>query len=350
MRRRAFLVALVLASGCGPGDAPKKAVDATSPAPAASLREATAPAQTRVPRVVILFFGTREQPSVSNEGAALFRRRLADLGYVEGKSIVVEERYADSDPQRLTQLAQEIVASKPTVIVASAFAATAAVRQATSSIPIVMLHAGNPVESGLVASLPHPGGNVTGTTSMVSDLGAKQVDLLRQLLPQLRQLGVLLNPTNAGHSSALLNVTDDARKHNIRVIVAEVTRAEDFVKAFGVLRAAHPDALLVMMEPLIGANRGAVVDFAAANRLPASYDVGGEVVRQGGLISYGPLLSSHYAQGADYVDKILKGADPGSLPVQQPTQFVLTINLKTASALGLTVPQALLMRADEVVR
>jgi putative ABC transport system substrate-binding protein len=316
----------------------------------ASTREPAVQPQAGTPRVVILFFGTREQPSVSVDGAALFRRRLAELGYVEGKSIVVEARYADSDPQRLTQLAQEIVASKPDVIVTSAFAATAAVRQATSTAPIVMLHAGNPVESGLVASLAHPGGNVTGTTSMVSDLGAKQVDLLRQLLPQLARLGVLMNPTNAGHSSTLLNVIENARKHGIRVVVAEVTRVDDFKKAFATLRDAHPDALLVMMEPLIGANRGAVVEFAAANRLPASYDVGSEAVREGGLISYGPLLSSHYAQGADYVDKILKGADPGNLPVQQPTQFALTINLKTASALGLTIPQALLMRADEVVR
>jgi putative ABC transport system substrate-binding protein len=250
----------------------------------------------------------------------------------------------------LKQLAREIVKSKPEVIVTAAFAATAATREATTTIPIVMLHAGDPVGSGLVESLSHPGGNVTGTTSMVPDLGAKQVELLRQLIPGLARLGVLLNPTNAGHSSALANVTDAARLHNVRVVVVEVTRADEFAKAFGILRDAHPDALLVMMEPLIGANRGSILQFAAANRLPASYDVGSEIVRQGGLVSYGPVLRMHYAQGAEYVDKIIRGADPGRLPVQQPTQFALTINLKTASALGLTIPQLLLLRADEVIR
>ena len=356
MKRRAFLVALLVAYGCGPSDSPKKATEAANvtPAaaatPAAGTREPAAP-QTKIPRVVFLFFGTREFPGATmSEGAVLFHRRLTELGYVEGKSILVEERYADGDSQQLTQLAREIVDSKPEIIVTAAFAATMAVRQATSTIPIVMLHAGNPVGSGLVESLAHPAGNVTGTTSMVPDLGAKQVELLRQLIPRLANLGVLMNPANAGHSSALANVIDNARLHDIQVVVAEVTRVDDFDHAFGVLRAAHPDALLVMMEPLIGANRGRILEFAAANRLPASYDVGSDIVRQGGLISYGPLLRSHYAQGADYVDKILKGADPGGLPVQQPTEFALTINLKTASALGLAVPQSVLVRADEVIR
>ena len=355
MKRRAFLVALLATYGCGPNDAPKKGADANNNARAASATPpiTTPPAQTqrKTPRVVMLFFGTRDLPAATtSEAAALFRNRLTELGYVEGKSIVVEERYADGDPQQLTQIARGIAQSKPDVVVTVAFAATTAMRQTTSTIPIVMLHAGNPVGSGLVQSLSHPGGNVTGTTSMVPDLGAKQVDLLRQLIPGLARLAVILNPTNAGHASAVTYVTDAARLHNIRVVVAEVSRADDFDKAFRALRGAHPDALFVMMEPLIGANRGLILEFAAANRLPASYDVGSEIVRQGGLISYGPLLRSHYAQGADYVDKILRGADPRSLPVQQPTQFALTINLKTASSLGLTIPQSLLLRADEVIQ
>jgi ABC-type uncharacterized transport system substrate-binding protein len=356
MKRRVFLLALLAAYGCGASDSPNNAKQASNVTPAAA---ATSPAgtsepaaqQTKIPRVVLLFFGTREFPGATmSEGAALFHRRLAELGYVEGKSIVVEERYADGDSRQLTQLAREIVDSKPEIVVTAAFAATMAVRQATSTIPIVMLHAGNPVGSGLVESLAHPAGNVTGTTSMVPDLGAKQVELLRQLIPRLARLGVLLNPANAGHSSALANVMDSARLHDIQVVVAEVTRVDDFDNAFGTLREARPDAILVMMEPLIGANRGRILEFAAANRLPASYDVGSDIVRRGGLISYGPLLRSHYAQGADYVDKILKGADPGDLPVQQPTEFALTINLKTASSLGLTIPQSVLLRADEVIR
>jgi putative ABC transport system substrate-binding protein len=355
MKRWAFLIALLGACGCGPNDATKKATDAASPVPAVaatppgSVREPAAQ-QTKIPRVVMVFFGPREHSTIGSEATALLRGRLTELGYVEGRSIVVEERYADGDPRQLTALAREVVDSKPEVIVTGAFAATAAVRQATSTIPIVMLHAGNPVGSGLVESLSHPGGNVTGTTSMVPDLGAKQVELLRQLIPGLARLGVLLNPANAGHSSALVNVIDAARLHGIRIVVGEITRVDDFETAFGVLRHAHPDALLVMMEPLMGANRRLILEFAATNRLPASYDVGSETVRQGGLISYGPVVRSHYALGADYVDKILKGAQPGSLPVQQPTQFALTINLKTARSLGLTIPQSLLLRADEVIR
>ena len=161
---------------------------------------------------------------------------------------------------------------------------------------------------------------------------------------------MLANPTNAGVPPLLATVNEEARRFNIGVVVAEVTRAEDFDKALGLLRDARLDALFVMVEPLIGLNIARVIDFAAANRLPTSYDVGREFVRRGGLISYGPVLATHYALAAEYVDKILKGAKPGDLPVQQPTQFVLIINLKTAKALGLTVPQSLLVRADEVIQ
>ena len=356
MDRRAFLVALLAAYGCGRGDEPKKVTEASNAtskaaeAPQASKPETvSAQPQTKIPRVAMLFFGVRALPAATLDGVALLRARLIELGYVEGKTILIEERYADGDAQRLTKLAREIVESKPDVIVTVAVAATAAARQATSTIPIVMLHAGNPVGSGLVASLANPGGNVTGTTSMVPELGAKQVELLRQLIPGLARLGVLVNPTNAGTAPYLANVTETARRLNVNLTVAEVTRAEDFEKAFGVLRDARPDGLLVMIEPLIVVNRARVLDFAASNRLPASYDVGGDIVRQGGLISYGPVLRTHYAIAADYVDQILKGAKPGDLPVHQPTQFALVINLKTAKALGLTIPQSLLLRADEVI-
>jgi putative ABC transport system substrate-binding protein len=355
MNRRAFLAAILSVCGCGQNDAPKKTAGATLSTPpsavaAAVAREAAGQAKAKIPRVVMLFYGSAELPGGAVADSALFRARLTELGYVEGKSVVVQERFAAGDPQKLATFAREIVESKPDVIVTSAFAATTAVRQATSTIPIVMLHAGNPVGAGLVASLSHPGGNVTGTTSMIPDLGAKQVGVLRELIPGLARLGVLLNPTNAGHSSALANVIETARQHGIGVVTAEVTRRDDFDKAFGLLRDAHPGALLVMMEPLISENRASILEFAATNRLPTSYDVGTELVRQGGLISYGPQLRAHYALGAEYVDKILRGNDPGSLPVQQPTQFALVINLKTANTLGLTIPQSLLLRADDVFR
>jgi putative ABC transport system substrate-binding protein len=358
MDRRAFLVALIVACGCGPNEAPKQAADANRATPTGTetpgdrQQSVRAEPRKKIPRVAMLIFGTRASASASATSSAvmLFRDRLTELGYVEGKSILVEERYADGDLQRLTQLAHEVVESKPDVIVAIAVAATAAARQATSTIPIVMAHAGNPVGSGLVASLSHPGGNVTGTTSMIPDLGVKQVELLHQLIPGIAKLAVLANPTNAGTPPLLANVNEAARRLNISVVVGEVTRAEDFDKAVGMLRDARPDALFVMMEPLVSANRTRILDFATANRLPASYDVGREFVHQGGLISYGPVLSTHYAIVADYVDKILRGAKPSDLPVQQPTQFALIINLKTAKELGITIPQSLLLRADEVIQ
>ena len=359
MDRRAFLVVLIVACGCGPNEPPKKAANASraptgAETPGGKQQSAALEPRTKIPRVAMLVFGTRDSSVVTSTGpssaAMRFRDRLTELGYVEGKTILLEENYADGDPQRLTQLAHEVVQRKPDVIVAIAASATAAARQATSTIPIVMAHAGNPEGSGLVASLAHPGGNVTGTTSMVPELGVKQVELLRQLIPGLARLGVLANPTNAGTSPHLANVNEAARRFNISVVVAGVTRAEDFDQALGLLRDARPDALLVMVEPIIGMNRARVLDFAATNRLPASYDVGREFAREGGLISYGPILTTHYGLAADYVDKILKGAKPGDLPVQQPTQFALVINLKTAKALGLTIPQSLLLRADEVIR
>ena len=195
MDRRWFLVALIFVCGCGPNEAPKKAADATQAVPSAAppgSEQQSVNAGTGIPRVALLVFGTRDSGSATTTTGAtvalMLRNRLTELGYVEGKTILIEESYADGDPQRLTQLAHEIVERKPDAIVAIAAAATAAARQATSTIPIVMAHAGNPVGSGLVASLAHPGGNVTGTTSMAPELGVKQVEFLRQLIPRLTRL------------------------------------------------------------------------------------------------------------------------------------------------------------------
>jgi len=351
MDRRAFPVALIVACGCTQNETPKKKDAETS---GSRPQSAGGEAKTSIPRVAMLSFGSRgggNDTTLMSSAALLVRARLTELGHVDGKTIRFEESYADGDPQRLTQLARELVESKPDVIVAIAAAATGAVRQATSTIPIVMAHAGDPIATGVAVSLSHPGGNITGTTSMIPDLGVKQVELLRELLPRLAKLGVLANPTNAGAPALLANVKEAARRFNMSVVVAEVTRAEDFDKALSVLRDARPDALLVAIEPMIFVNRARVLDFAAASRLPASFDVGGSIVRQqGGLMSYGPVLTNHYALVAEYVDKILRGAKPGDLPIQQPTQFALVINLKTAKALGLNIPQSLLLRADEVIQ
>jgi putative ABC transport system substrate-binding protein len=299
----------------------------------------------KVPRIAVLLVGPRES-YVGSDGMALFRDRLRQLGYVEGKSILIEERYADGDAVRLAALAHEIVDSKADIIVTPTVAASTAARRATSTIPIVMVHAGNPVGAGLVASLARPGGNVTGTTNML--LGGKQIELLRELVPRLARLGVLINPTNAGAGPVREDMTDTARRLGIELVFAQVTSAEELSRALAMLRGSRLDGFTVMVEKVIVENVEQVLQFARSARLPASYDLAG-VVEAGGLISYGPLLHEQYAFAAVYVDKILKGARPGDLPVQQPTQFELAINLKTAKALGLAVPRSLLLRADKVI-
>ena len=302
--------------------------------------------QGKIWHIGVLFFASASS-SGAQRGMPVFRQRLRELGYVEGKSIVIDERYAEGNGQRLTELAREFAARKVDVIVASAVTATTAARQATNTIPIVMVHAGNPVGAGLIASLARPGGNVTGTTNL--PLGGKQVDLIRELVPRVAKLAILANPTNAGTASFVASATDAASKSNISVVVADVTRIEDFPKAFATIRSAHPDGLLVLVKPLFGTRTAEVIEFAATTRLPAIYDFGG-MARRGGLIAYATLYLEHYALAADYVDKILKGAKPGDLPVQQPARFELVINRKTAKALGLTIPPSLLLRADEVIQ
>ncbi len=223
-----------------------------------------------VARVGVLYYNGRSN-SVATAGLPLLRKRLQELGYVEGKNLLIEDRYADGNAQRLDELARELVAARVDVIVASAIAAASAARRATATIPIVMVHASNPIGAGLIASLTRPGANVTGTAYL--PLGGKQVELIR---------------------------------------------AEDFPKAFAAIRDAHPDALMVLVEPLIGAHGKQIVDFAALAHLPTVFDFG-SMVRMGGLISYGPVFLDHYTLAADFVDRILKGAKPADLPVQQPT-------------------------------
>ena len=297
-------------------------------------------------RIGILYLGKPDDPFVlTNTGA--FRQRLRGLGYVDGKTIVIDERFAEGDATRLNELARELVASKVDILVTQAVAATVAARLATSTIPIVMLHAGNPVEAGLIESLARPGGNITGTSNI--SLGGKLVDLLHEVVPSVRRLAVLGNPTNAGLPPARRDVEEAARRIAVSVVFVAVTRNEDFPDIFAAIRNARPDALLVVVEPLIATHRREVVEFAAAARLPAVYD-NGATARIGGLISYAPDLTEHYPLAAIYVDKILKGAKPGDLPVQQPGRYELVINLKTAKALGITIPQSLMARADEVIQ
>ena len=300
----------------------------------------------KIPRVGILWFGSVDIPATALN-RSVFLRRLAALGYVEGKTIVIEERFAKGNADRLGELARELVASKVDVIVTPAITASRAARQATSTIPIVMVHAGDPVGAGLIASLARPGSNVTGTTNL--SYSGKQIELMRELVPHASKLAILLNPTNAGARRYVTDAMEAGRKFDLNIAVAEVARVEDLPNAFAMIRNGRPDGLLVMADPFIGDQLAQVTAFAASARLPATYDQP-NMARAGGLVAYGPLLAEHYVMAAGYVDRILKGAKPADLPVEQPTRFELVINLKTAKALGLTVPQTLLVRADEVIQ
>jgi putative ABC transport system substrate-binding protein len=280
-----------------------------------------------------------------------FLDRLRELGWIDGKNIQIHERYAGGELDRLPTLARELVALKVDVIVAIAVAASTAASRATDRIPIVMVHAGNPVGAGLVESLARPGRNVTGTTSMLPDLGGKQMELLHQVAPSARRIAFLANPSNAGTLPLLQSAADAAQLLGVELVVVDVVSRQDFDPAFVRVEQSQAEALLVAVDPLIAANpnREAVIAFAARRRLPALYTFGDELVPDGGLMSYSTNIYVHYPRAADYVDKILKGASPAELPVEQPVGFKLMVNLKTARALDLQLPPTLLALADEVI-
>ena len=297
-------------------------------------------------RVGALLFTSPSDP-LAKKYLAVFRQRLRELGYVEGTTIVIDERFAAGSAQRLRELAQELADAKMDVIVTPAVAATVAMHQVTKTIPIVMLHAGNPIGAGLIASLARPGGNVTGTTNV--PLGGKHVELMLEVLPRMRRLAILVNPTNAGARPHIASMTEAAHSSRLEVKIVEVSRPEDFVQAYASIRNAGADWLHVLDEPMISSRRTEWVDFAAATRLPLSSDTA-ETPRIGGLLSYSAVISEHYSLAAVYVDKILRGAKPADLPVEQPTRYELIVNARSAKALGLSVPHSVLLRAQEVLQ
>jgi putative ABC transport system substrate-binding protein len=301
--------------------------------------------RSKTRRIGVLWFGSMDTPAASRN-RSVFRQRLSALGYIEGRNILIEERSAEGNAERLGALARELVASKVDVIVTPAVTASRAARQATSTIPIVMVHAGDPVGAGLIASLARPGGNVTGTTNL--SYSGKQIELMREVAPRATKLAILLNPSNAGARRYVTDAMEAGRKLNLSIAIAEVARIEDFQNAFAMIRDMRPDGLLVMADPLIGDQIAQVIAFGASTGLPATYDQP-NMARAGGMVAFGPLLADHYVMAAGYVDRILRGTKPADLPVEQPTRFELVINLKTAKSLGITIPQSLLVRADEVI-
>ena len=272
-----------------------------------------------------------------------------DLGYTPGRDLFIEYRYADGRDDELRRLAADVVARKVDIILAAGYQAIQAAKTATSTIPIVMVVAGDPVGSGFVKSLARPGGNITGNSIINPTLAAKRLEVLKQALPNLSRVATLLNKSNPLHQAEWEATLAAAKALGIAAQPYEVQGPMGFELAFAAMIGAHAEAVVVLEDASFGSERARLVALAATSHLPAIYGQR-DSVEAGGLLSYGPNIADVYRNSAWVVDKILKGAKAGDLPIQQPTTFELVINLKTAKALGLTIPQSLLVRANEVIR
>ena len=287
-------------------------------------------------------------PSAGAHLLEAFRQGLRELGYVEGQNIVIEFRSAEGKWERLPDLAAELVRLKVDVIVGNT-PATLTAKQATRTIPIVMAVAGDPVGSGLVASLARPGGNVTGSSIMVPELAGKRLQLLKEVVPGASRGAVLSNPTVTTTKLVVGETEAAARLLGVQLRSLEIRAPEDIDRAFEAAIRGRASALIVVDDPLVVAHRARIIALAAKSRLAAVYPLR-EFVDAGGLMSYGANIADSYRRAATYVDKILKGAKPTDLPVEQPTRFEFAINMKTAKALGITFPQSILIRADQVIQ
>jgi putative ABC transport system substrate-binding protein len=297
---------------------------------------------SKIPRVGVLLFGTPEtDPSLRS-----FRAGLRDLGHIEGKTIALEYHYAGGKPERLPDLARDLVGTKPNVIFALGGDVAPSVRTATSTIPIVAAVSNDPVQGGLVATLARPGGNLTGVTFVSSDLAAKRMQLLKEMAPAIARVGVLWNPD---HIDPEYRETQAAgRALGVEVHSLEVRGADALERAFRTAAAARVEATVVISSRLLLVNLQTITELATRNRVVLVGGLGAWP-QAGALFSYGPDVDLLMRHAATHVDKVLKGARPGDLPILQPTKFELIINLKTAKALGLTIPQSLLQRADQVI-
>ena len=323
MRRRNFLTGIVVSS--------------TVPLTARAQQPGKLP--------TIGFLGA--SPSIESDRVAAFVQRLRELAWIDGRNLAIEYRWAEGRNERYAEAAAELVRLKVDIIVTVATPATLAAKQATTVIPIVFGAASDPIRTGLVESLARPGGNVTGLSNQISDTGGKKLEFMREIVPSLRQVAIL---ANVGNPAAVLDMVEaqaSARKLGLEVTTSEIRRAEDIAPAFDALKG-HADALYVCTDPLVNTHRIRVNILALAARLPTIHSLR-EYVEAGGLMSYGPNIPDLLRRAADFVDKILHGARPADIPVEQPTKFDLVINLTTAKALGLTIPESLLARATEVI-
>jgi len=305
-----------------------------------------AEAQQKVPQLGFLFGAT---PSANTSRIKGFRQGLRDLGYVEGKNIVIEERYAEGKLDRLPVLATELVALKVDIIVTGSSPATHSAKNATLTIPIVMAQDPDPVENGFVASLAHPGGNITGMSNFSPELSGKRLEILKETIPRFSRVAVVGTSTQPGNAQALKETKVTAGTFGLKLQYLDVLNRSDIDTAFHAAAKESIDAVIVLQSSVLDSERGHIVAAAAKTRLPAIYFTP-EWVEDGGLMTYGVSFPDLYRRAATYVDKILKGAKPADLPVEQPTKFELVINLKTAKQIGLTIPPNVLARADRVVK
>jgi putative ABC transport system substrate-binding protein len=312
---------------------------------AAPLESLAQQSSARNPRIGFLGFASAASDAASVEA---LRIGLRELGYVEGRNIVIEFRWADGKNDLLPALAAGLVRLKVDLIVASGTRPVQVAMQATTTIPIVMASAGDPIRSGLVASLARPGGNVTGLTQLGAELAGKRLELLKNTLPNASRVAFLWNPLNASHIPYRKEIQAAARALRLTLLSVEVRSEQEFESAFAGMMRQRPDALIMTSDSVHRLRLAWIVEFAAKRRLPAMYQVT-DYVEAGGLMSYGANRPALFRHTARYIDKILKGAKPADLPVEQPTIFELVINLKTARALGIVIPQSVLLRADRVI-
>jgi putative ABC transport system substrate-binding protein len=329
--RRSFAFALVvLAAYLGSSGLPSRA-------------EAQQPATPRRIGVLLAIF------LPESKEAQAFREGLRDAGYSEGRDVVIEWRSANGDYARVPELAADLVQRKVDVIVVQSTPAAQAVKRATSTIPIVISIVSDPVGSGLVASLAHPGGNITGLSTMATELSAKRLQLLKEAIPRLARVAVLWNPDTPTYIKAIEDLKAVAPSLSIELSFVSVRTPEEIGPAFSAVSRARAEALYIIPDAFFFAHRKTLLKLGSKAQLPVIY---GErhFADAGALMSYGPNVADMFRQSAGYVDKILKGAKPGDLPIEQPTRFELVVNLKTAKALRLTIPESILVRADEVIR
>jgi putative ABC transport system substrate-binding protein len=297
----------------------------------------------KILRLGILQPGAPPEPLVE-----AIRQRLRELGYIEGRNLVLEFRWAEGKLDRLTDLTRELIGSKVDVLTTMSTPAALAARDATTTIPIVFTAVGDPVGAGVVPSLARPGGNATGISLLATELSAKRLEVLREIVPDISRVAMLWNDTNPGMVLRAREVQDASTKLGVIVQSVGVHDLISFDAAFTAIESSRADAVLTLVDPFTREHRKRIVDFAAKRRLPAIYEAR-EFVESGGLVSYGPSLAAIQRRAAEYIDKIFKGAKPADLPVEQPAKFELLIDMRTAKALNLTIPPSIILRADEVI-